>query len=342
MSEVLTEYDLLASRIRAALRSDLREEDFGVLALDVHAFQRRWNEPYARFCASRPTPKNWRAIPAVPQSAFKRARLSCVPVERISTTFRTSGTTGEARGEHHFRDLALYEAAALAGWDALDLPRLRQIVLAPPTEVAPHSSLSAMFGFLRQRAAQTIHVIDADGRIDFERLDAELADEKDGVLLLGTALAFLNWFEQRPHTRAVLAKSWALETGGYKGSGRELPKAELYGLIEKHLGLPSARVINEYGMTELSSQFYTRGLGSAHVGGAWIKALIIDPITAVEVAVGESGVLRIFDLANLNSVIAVETQDLAVRRAEGFELIGRDPAALPRGCSRMADELIRR
>ena len=132
-----------------------------------------------------------------------------------------------------------------------------------------------------------------------------------------------------------------METGGYKGSGRDVPKAELYGMFGKHFDIAPGRVLNEYGMTELSSQFYTRGLGGVHEGGPWVRALVIDPETGREVAVGGMGVLRIFDLANLASVLAVETQDLAVRRERGFELLGRDPGALPRGCSRAADERMR-
>ena len=69
--------------------------------------------------------------------------------------------------------------------------------------------------------------------------------------------------------------------------------------------------------------------------------MIIDPESGDEVPVGGTGVLRLYDLANIASVLAVETQDLAIRREDGFELIGRDPGALPRGCSRAADELVR-
>jgi hypothetical protein len=161
------------------------------------------------------------------------------------------------------------------------------------------------------------------------------------VALLGTALAFLNLIETTP-ARALPPGSFAMETGGYKGSARELSKADLYTLLEKHLALAPDQVLNEYGMTELSSQFYTRGLGDVHRGGPWVRALVIDPETGAEVSIGNPGILRIFDLANLNSVLALETQDLAIRRKDGFELLGRDPAALPRGCSRMADEMLAR
>ena len=93
-------------------------------------------------------------------------------------------------------------------------------------------------------------------------------------------------------------------------------------------------------MTELSSQFYTRGLGHPHLGAPWVRALVIDPETESEVADGGTGVLRIFDLANTGSCCAIQTRDLAIRRGENFQLLGRDPAALPRGCSRAADEML--
>jgi hypothetical protein len=133
-----------------------------------------------------------------------------------------------------------------------------------------------------------------------------------------------------------------METGGYKGSGREIPKPELYAMFGEYLELAPDDIINEYSMTELSSQFYARGLGRAHEGAPWVRAIVINPETSSEVKVGETGVLRIFDLANLGSVLAIETRDLAIRREHGFELLGRDPGALPRGCSRVADERVRR
>jgi len=342
MPDLLSTYDLLKAEISAALRSDLSEEEFETLALRAYAFQRQWNEPYARFCATRPEPRRWKEIPAVPQSAFKRARLSCVPAERIGKTFRTSGTTGETRGEHHFADTELYETALLAGWRAQNFPRWRQVIFALRPEEAPHSSLSHMFGTLAAECAEPqTWVLTAEGQIDFAALEAALADPRP-VALLGTALAFLNFFEQSTASFRLPEGSFAMETGGYKGSGRSLPKAELYALFAERFGLEEDAVWNEYGMTELSSQGYTHGLGRPHHTPPWLRTVIIDPASGAEVAIGETGVLRLFDLANLNSVLALETQDLAIRREPGFDLLGRDPAALPRGCSRAVDELLRR
>ena len=339
------EYAALQTEVLAALTADLTDAEFDDLALRIHRFQRKWNAPYARWCATRPEPRSWREIPAVPQSAFKSARLSVAPPEQITRTFRTSGTTGEGFGEHHFIDTRLYECAVQYGWARLGLRARCQYALVAAPDDAPHSSLSHMIGALTALTTSTVFFVGKDGRLKAERL-IELLEDWIGhgraMALPGTALAFLRFFEELGTRRLALPPgSYALETGGYKGSGREIPKAELYAMFGEYLGLAPDDVINEYGMTELSSQFYTRGLGGVHAGPPWVRAVVIDPETGGEVAVGETGVLRIFDLANLGSVLAVETQDLAVRRERGFELLGRDPAALPRGCSRAADERMR-
>ena len=336
------EYRELEASVLAALRGDLREAEFDALALAAFDFQRRRNAPYGNFCATRPTPKTWREIPAVPQSAFKRYRL-CVAPDAGTKIFRTSGTTGEGFGEHHFIDTVLYEQAVVAGWNRLALPKdAWPVILAPRPHETPHSSLSHMFGTL---GGDGFYLVEPDGSLDAGRFEAAMRacfSAKRPFALLGTALAFLNVFERIGAMRFDRGRgSFAMETGGFKGSGRDVPKADLYAMFGEHFDLAPDRVLNEYGMTELSSQFYTRGLGGVHEGGPWVRALVIGPETGREVEIGEIGVLRIFDLANLGSVLAIETQDLAVRRERGFELIGRDPGAAPRGCSRAADERMR-
>jgi hypothetical protein len=62
---------------------------------------------------------------------------------------------------------------------------------------------------------------------------------------------------------------------------------------------------------------------------------IISPESGCEVAEGEPGLVRVLDLANVFSVAAIQTEDLGVRRGEGFELLGRAQLAEPRGCSLM-------
>lgn len=305
---------------------------------EVHAFQRRANPAYGRYCAQFPAPATWRDIPAVPQRLFKEQAIRSFPAEETAHTFRTSGTTGEGYGEHHFRSLQLYEIASKQGWNLARLGGRRVLALLPTAADAPYSSLSRMASWL---CADEKAFFVRSGAAQWSELEEILAAADEPLALFGTALAFLDWFEHLDDRRLELpADSLAVETGGYKGTQRELPKAALYARFGEHLGLAGEAIVNEYGMTELSSQFYARGVGTPHEGPPWARGLVIDPSTNREVADGETGVLRLFDAANLWSVCAVQTQDLAVRRGRDFELIGRDPAALPRGCSRTADEML--
>ncbi len=339
---LLAEYSALEARVLAAMREAFSEAEFGELALEVFAFQRRHNAALAGWCAALPVVENWRAIPAVPQGMFKSHRLSCFPPEATGKIFRTSGTTGEARGEHHLRDTRLYEASLLAGWRRLPLARVRTIYLTPKPEDARDSSLAHMMGTLARTEARGVQfALRRDGTLDLLSMAIEFCSGEP-LAICGTALAFLNLCEQLGDWRGQLpAGSYVVETGGFKGSGRDIPKAELYGRLAEQFGIAQDAMWNEYGMCELASQFYTHGLGRVHSCGPWMRALVLNPETGEEAGIGETGVLRIFDLANLSSSLAIQTADLAVRRAVGFELIGRDPGALPRGCSRQADEAMR-
>ncbi len=96
-------------------------------------------------------------------------------------------------------------------------------------------------------------------------------------------------------------------------------------------------------MSELSSQAYDCIAGSSSAKPEnrvfsfppWARVQIISPETGAEVEVGQTGLIRVTDLANAYSVMAVQTEDLGVRHAAGFELMGRTPVAESRGCSLM-------
>jgi len=293
---------------------------FEEVAFSIVEFQLRWNPAYARFCKGKKF-ADWQSIPAVPTAAFKDPAnpVSCFPVGEAERYFETSGTTGEKRGRHYFFETSLYSLSIGIGWARAGLPYAEPRFWLPG--LGDDSSLAFMLELLSGRKAGEMPAADRPS------------------FLMGTALSFLHLFESG--CGRLAEGSWAMETGGYKGSGREIPKADLYAMFEDELGVPQERIINEYGMTELSSQFYARGVDGLHEGPRWARAVVRSPETGAEVQVGEAGYLTIYDLANLGSVMAVATQDIAVRREGGaFQLLGRDPAAIPRGCSRAADEFL--
>ena len=113
------------------------------------------------------------------------------------------------------------------------------------------------------------------------------------------------------------------------------------------LGVAAERIVNQYGMTELGSQFYDSNL--RHPGEPrckleppWARVVIVDPETRRPAEPGVVGSVAIYDLANTGSVMAVETADLGRSVGNGFEILGRESGAEARGCSIAADELFAR
>jgi hypothetical protein len=348
----------------------LSDEQFSALALELFALQFTHNAAYRRLCEARgvlpATVEHWWRIPAVPAAAFKELELTCLAPEERLSVFHSSGTTGlePSRHFHGTGSLQLYEASlwpwfeqhVLAGLDALHWALL---VLTPPPAAAAHSSLAHMFETVRQRSgagkASFVGALGNDGRwiVDLARAEAALhraVEAGEPLVLLGTAFNFVHLLDALASQGLPLqlpAGSRVMETGGYKGRSRELPKAELHALIEERLGVARPHIICEYGMSELSSQAYD-GVAGATLNPQpstrvfhfppWCRVQIISPETGQEAQEGATGLLRIFDLANVYSVMTVQTEDLAVRREDGFELTGRAPASEPRGCSLMATE----
>jgi hypothetical protein len=337
----------LSTELQQRLLTFIRDGtgSFEELALDVFAFQREHNATYRAYCDRQPPVKHWKEIPAVPTSAFKDFALTCFPVAEAVAEFHTSGTTTATTGKHYFKTLELYHAAIRPNFAAHVLPdgtRLPMMMLTPSPVEAPHSSLAHMLGVV---AGEEAEFYVTDNTLEVERLTRELCEtqwEHQPVLLLGTAFAFVHLFDYcaKEILRFELPEgSRAMETGGHKGRSREVSKKELYRLFREHLGIQ--HVINEYGMTELSTQFYDETVGSGVKDVPhWSRVLIIDPATGNEARPGVRGMIRVFDLANLWSAMCIQTEDLGVGYDDGrFEVLGRAAGAEVRGCSLNAESL---
>jgi hypothetical protein len=341
------------------------DEEFDRLAREIYAFQFERCVPYRAYCQQlKLTPQtvtHWDQIPAVPTSAFKDFALTCFPVEEAVAEFHTSGTTREKAGKHYLHTLELYHAAVLPNFLAhllSDGVRLPMMVLMPSPQEAPHSSLSHMMGVVLQEfgADDSGYYVEG-GQLLVDKLVGGLREAQRAhrpAFLLGTAFAFVHLFDHLAKQKLKLEMpegSRAMETGGFKGRSREMPKAELYGLFERWLGIPAGRVVNEYGMTELGTQFYDESLQIGRqtdqkTPPPWARVLVIDPATGREAADNERGLIRVIDLANLWSMVSVQTEDLGISRASSsrsglreFEVLGRAAGAEVRGCSLNAESL---
>jgi hypothetical protein len=345
----------------------LEDGAFEALALRIFAFQFAHNRPYAAWCARRSrtpaTVRHWQEIPAVPTAAFKEVALVAGPVARAEAVFRTSGTTAghERRGAHLLLDLSLYHRSLLAGFRAMLLPdRARPVMLSlvPPASQWPESSLAHMIDTVMaaEGAPGSRACAGVRNGLDQPGLARALrAAEQDArpVCLLGTSFAYVHWLDalDAADERFRLPPgSRLMDTGGFKGQSRAVDEDEMRARYRDRLGIEPAFAINEYGMTEMCSQFYDTTLRETVLGGAagprrkrvppWVRTRVVHPDTLEPVATGVPGLLQHFDLANAGSVMAIQTEDLGVRAGDGFRVLGRAVGAAPRGCSIAMDELL--
>ncbi len=312
-------------------------------------------EPYRRFLANearRPAGM----LPALPTDVFRFTRVAAHAGSADLRIFRSSGTTAAERGTHAFADLSLYDrAAAAAARYALfaDQPRHELVVLAPDEREAPDSSLSYMLArFVEWFGTPASSYVWRNGALQIEELVRALTRaEQNGtpVALLGTSFAFVHANDALGARHFALpAGSRIMQTGGFKGRSRSVEPEEMLAQLSARYGLPPQWIVQEYGMTELSSQLYETTLRQAALGlppsprrlwvPGWVRAQPVDPQTLLPVAAGSVGVLRIDDLANVGSVCSIQTSDLARSVGDGIVVLGRAQGALPRGCSITADE----
>jgi len=328
---------------------------FDALAVAVFVHQFSEIPAYRTVCERRgvtpATVRHWHEVPPVPTLAFKHRDLCCAPAERV---FMTSGTTAgtDRRGRHPMPDLRLYHASALEGLRAFvvpDVDDIRLLSLIPSAAERPESSLAQMVTWaLDAFGAPGSETFTHEDRLDFDGFAAALRrSEADGapVCIMTTTGALIrvldhstarDWLFRLPHGSRLM------DTGGAKGAPRVLSRPGLLHACWHAFAIPGYFMVNEYGMTELSSQFFDnvirdryhgRGTHRAKAGPPWIRTRVLDPGTLMPVPDGDVGVLCHTDLANAGSALSVLTEDLGRLTADGFEVVGRVAGAEARGCS---------
>jgi Acyl-protein synthetase, LuxE len=364
----MSSFDEIAGEVLAFIAAtaadpaaDAGGRQFGELALRAFDVQYRANAPYRRFCDRRRVDpgsiRRWEDVPAVPTTAFKEIDLACGPAERV---FVTSGTTrGPARrGRHLVPRLDIYRSSALAHFRRMVLPddaKLRLVAALPGPDLLPQSSLTQMVEWIRTDTcgSRGEYLVDATGFEPARAADRIAAAIADGqpICLIGLRVLLTRLVEHcRLHGRVLRlpADSRIVDTGGPKG-GRALSDAGFLAAAWHVFGVAGYDCVNEYGMTELCSQFYDDSLRSRFdgsnaprrkLGAPWTRTHAVDPESLLRLPEGERGILCHFDLANAGSVIAVQTEDVGVVTGDRFRLLGRLPGAEPRGCALALADLL--
>ncbi len=362
-----TRSDALHQAVRA-FAAGQSAPSFSDLALEIAAFQRDFSAGFARLVTARGRALSAvEDIPGVPCDAFRLARVAVHPETEDALRFGTSGTTSGARGWHVMRTAETYRALALAyGRSALlsgSGPR-RVVALAPCLDDPPSSSLGYMMGMFMLdfeafgpadiRTPERWLLGDAGVNVAGLERAAELARQGgEGLLVLATSFALVALLDALGERELPLpASSVVMQTGGFKGKSREIEPNELRASVANAFGIQASHVVSEYGMTELTSQLYEATLpGSAleaerqgspgvYCEPPWLRVIPVDPVNLEPVAQGAVGIARIIDLGNVDSAVAIQTQDRVRRVAGGIELLGRAPGATARGCSLAIEEFL--
>jgi hypothetical protein len=337
--------DELITRVRN-LNFTAGDEGFQELAIDVFRFQYLHNKVYNSFIdLLKINPEevvDFRDIPFLPVEAF-RDHIIRTGEFTPEVIYQSSGTSSSnSRSKHHVRSLDWYNEISNRTYSNVISPVENSIfyALLPGYIEREDASLVAMAkSFMRISGQGDNFYLD-----NYKELEVELKrsfESEEDVVVIGVTHALLKWLEGEEApvwANKGIDCGWSLtiiETGGMKGHGREPIRNEVHSRIKNVL--PFARIISEYGMTELMSQAYSLD-GRFFHSPPWMKVIIRDPADpGMILEPGRTGRLQIIDLANIDSCAFISTSDLGSVKIEGdksmFEVLGRFDHSEVRGCN---------
>ncbi len=351
----------MQKKIDNFISADINDDkySFEELALELFEYQYERVPLYRQFCdarqASPSSVSEWQQVPALPADAFKQQLIDHGEEAHV---FLSSGTSEglDKRSRHQLTTLSTYRLSAMTFFNEMVLPdepgSMSVLLAGPGVDSHPDSSLGRMFSWVYEETANADSevVFDGDGEFDstaaLEWLGRMSSDNRPVLLLaVSSALtALLARMREKKLSCRLPGGSRIVDTGGRKGAAPTYSAAGMRKACWRYLHVPGYMCVNEYGMTEMLSQYYDDALVGRHrgridqrikAGPRWCRHVVVSPATLQPVADGEVGLLRHTDLANWESVSALQTLDLARRVGDGFQLVGRASTAQLRGCSQL-------
>lgn len=274
-------------------------------------------------------------IPFLPIEFFKFFEVLSAPKTLNALIFSSSGTTGQIRSKHIVTDSSLYEHSFLKAFELFygDVKEYAILALLPNYLQRGGSSLVYMCDRLikNSQCAESGFYLD-----EYSKLLSTIASLKANskkILLIGVSYALLDLCDLQPNLGDQVI---VMETGGMKGTRKEMLKPELHASLKDGLGV--SEIHSEYGMTELLSQAYSKGDGLFSFP-PWMGFLIRETDDPLAIKTdGRTGGINIIDLANQNSCSFIATQDLGREHSNRrLELMGRFDYSEVRGCNLMLE-----
>lgn len=326
---------------------------FDELAPRIFAYQYANNEPYRAFCdAAGATPDSvadWRQIPAYPTDAFKNEIVASFPLEEAVLAQLTSGTTSPNQRGRIFRDedgksLVFSANRTMTGGylfpDFSAGQRCRLLLMTPGPDLAP--SMGMAIGMEETRRTfgtpDSMFLVGRTG-INIKALVESLETAQTTgvpVALVGSTSAFVYFFNacRKKRRRFDLPSGSRLcDGGGYRGRFGVVTRDDFYELANEVLGIPASHCVNTLGMAESATNYFDNTLRNAlecveklrgKLPPPWTRVRAMDPTSGEPCAPGQPGLLQFYDLANIPTVIGVQSDNLGVVEADGsFEIVGR-------------------
>ncbi len=310
----------------------LNSDNFTEHALSLFRFQATNNEVYNKYLSllgiDHKLVNSLDEIPFLPISFFKSHKIFCSGIEP-QVTFKSSGTGG-IRSKHYVSEVDFY------------LENCRRIFEYFYGQIEGMAVFGLLPSYLEREGSSLVYMVDHFVKLSKNELSGFYLDQYDEllnviatskernqkVLLIGVSFALLDLAEK---FKIDLSGVTVMETGGMKGRREELTRSELHEVLQESFNLD--QIHSEYGMTELLSQAYSKGDGIFETA-PWMKVLLRPITDPFGIEKNKTGVLKIIDLANVDSCAFIETQDLGrIVGNQAFTVEGRLDNSDLRGCN---------
>lgn len=309
----------------------INENNFDPIALELFKFQALRNPVYREYLshinADPDAIHDISEIPFLPIRFFKShmVKTGNWSEEKI---FHSSGTTLTGNSAHHVDDLRFYTAHARRYFEQVFGPLKNSNFLAvlPSYQERDDSSLVFMADDFIRHSDSDLSGFYLNDLNQLAQILAVCRSQQKPAFLLGVTFALLDLIQEGIDLSGVII----IETGGMKGRRKEIIRSELHEILMR--GNPRS-ICSEYGMTELLSQAYATGNEWFRPAPA-MKVLVKEINDPFQIArPGAAGILNVIDLANVHSCAFIETQDLARKQGNLFEVLGRVDNSDLRGCN---------
>jgi len=313
------------------------EANFEKLALEVFRYQYANNLVYKQWVSNFIKNVNEvdvvSKIPFLPIEFFKNYEVVCGIETKYDEVFTSSSTTSQIPSKHYVKDKSVYEQSFLKGFSQFFGPPSEYCILAllPGYLDRSGSSLVYMCKHLIELSENKLSGFYLRNREELIEAIKTLNKSGQKTILIGVSYALLDLAEMGIELNSNIT---VIETGGMKGTRREMLKEELHDVLKNKFKI--SKIGSEYGMTELLSQAYA--LQDGQFGHpAWMKFLIRDTNDPLSyMPLNKTGGINVIDLANVYSCSFIATQDLGQLNERGqLKLMGRFDNSDIRGCNLM-------